>query len=165
MRWLRSLAPLSLAVLTGCVPSHIKANFWMLDPKGVISDTQIHYMKLDVAVMLLIIIPTGMLLVWAMRRYRKGSGKGRYDPKWDHSSAVEAVVWGIPILTVAALSYYSIKAIYAVNPYNPTVITRSAHHYGTKSPLEVDVISTDWQWVFVYPKQHIATVDRLVIPV
>ncbi|MHB8255003.1 MAG: cytochrome ubiquinol oxidase subunit II, partial [Acidiferrobacter sp.] len=42
---------------------------------------------------------------------------------------------------------------------------RSAHHYGTKSPLEVDVISTDWQWVFVYPKQHIATVDRLVIPV
>jgi len=164
IRWVRRLAPLSMAVLAGCAPHHMMRNFWLLDPKGVISDTQLHYMKLDVAVMLLIIIPTGILIVWAMWRYRKSGGKGRFDPKWDHSNAIEAVVWGIPILTVAVLSYYSIKAIYAVNPYNPTVITQSAGKLSKVEPLDVDVISTDWQWVFIYPKQHIATVGRLVIP-
>ena len=158
------MAPLSLASLAGCVPHHIAQNFWLLDPKGVISSTQLHFMKLDVAVMLFIIIPTAILIVWAMWRYRRTGGKGRYTPTWDHSNAVEAVVWGIPILTVAVLSYYSIKAIYEVNPYNPTVITRATQKLPKVTPLLVDVISTDWQWLFVYPKQHIATVDKLVIP-
>ncbi|HUW98255.1 MAG TPA: COX aromatic rich motif-containing protein [Acidiferrobacter sp.] len=139
-------------------------NFWLLNPKGIISDTQLHYMKLDVGIMLLIIVPTGLLIVWTMWRYRKAGGKGRYDPKWDHSNAIEAVVWGIPILTVAILSYYSIKAIYAVNPYNPSIISRSTSQYAKVAPLDVDVISTDWQWLFIYPKQHIATLGKLVIP-
>ncbi|MEJ2377629.1 MAG: cytochrome ubiquinol oxidase subunit II, partial [Pseudolabrys sp.] len=31
-------------------------------------------------------------------------------------------------------------------------------------PLDVEAISLDWKWVFIYPKQHIATVNELVIP-
>ena len=155
------VALFTLTLLGGCAHRRGGDGFWMLDPKGIISATQDHYLTLDVLVMLLIIVPTGLFIVWAMRHYRKDGGHGRYDARWDHSHVLEAVVWGIPILTVGVLSYYSVKAIYAVNPYHPTVITRAAH---VRAPLDVDVISTDWQWVFVYPKQHIATVDRLVIP-
>ncbi len=133
----------------------------MLDPKGIISATQDHYLTLDVLVMLLIIVPTGIFIVWAMRHYRRDGGRGRHDAHWDHSNALEALVWGIPILTVGLLSYYSVKAIYAVNPYHPTVVARATHGKGA---LDIDVISTDWQWVFIYPQQGIATVDRLVVP-
>ena len=157
-----SLVPLSL--LAGCVQRRGGDDFWMLDPKGIISATQDHYLTLDVLVMLLIIVPTAAFIVWAMRHYRKDGGRGHYDSRWDHSNALEAVIWGIPILTVGVLSYYSVKAIYAVNPYHPTVITRAERAPAAPAPLDVDVISTDWQWVFVYPQQHIATVDRLVIP-
>ncbi len=133
----------------------------MLDPRGVISVTQDHYLALDVLIMLLIIVPTGIFIVWAMRHYRRDGGRGRHDARWDHSYALEALVWGIPILTVGVLSYYSVKAIYAVNPYHPTIMARATH---AKGPLDIDVISTDWQWVFIYPQQGIATVNRLVIP-
>ncbi len=160
----RVLSLVPLLLLAGCVKQRGGDDFWMLDPKGIISATQDHYLTLDVLVMLLIIVPTGIFIVWAMRHYRKDGGRGHYDGRWDHSNVLEAVVWGIPIVTVGILSYYSVKAIYAVNPYHPTVIARALRTPHARGPLDVDVISTDWQWVFVYPKQHIATVDRLVIP-
>ena len=30
--------------------------------------------------------------------------------------------------------------------------------------LEVQVVSLDWKWLFIYPDQHVASVNRLVIP-
>ena len=32
-------------------------------------------------------------------------------------------------------------------------------------PLEVDVVSLDWKWLFIYPEQGVASVNRLVAPV
>ena len=34
-----------------------------------------------------------------------------------------------------------------------------------KPPVEVEVVSLDWKWLFIYPEQHVASVNRLVIPV
>jgi cytochrome o ubiquinol oxidase subunit 2 len=31
-------------------------------------------------------------------------------------------------------------------------------------PLEVEVVSLDWKWLFIYPEQHIASINRLVVP-
>src|SRR6202008_1016371 len=31
-------------------------------------------------------------------------------------------------------------------------------------PLEVQVFSLDWKWLFIYPEQNVATVNQLVIP-
>jgi heme/copper-type cytochrome/quinol oxidase subunit 2 len=32
------------------------------------------------------------------------------------------------------------------------------------SPLEVEVVSLHWRWLFIYPSERIATVNYLVIP-
>ncbi len=32
-------------------------------------------------------------------------------------------------------------------------------------PLEVQVVSLDWKWLFIYPQQGVATVNELVVPV
>ena len=32
------------------------------------------------------------------------------------------------------------------------------------APLEVEVVSLDWRWLFIYPREHIATVNHLVVP-
>ena len=32
------------------------------------------------------------------------------------------------------------------------------------APLEVQVVSLDWKWLFIYPGQHVASVNHLVIP-
>src|SRR5262249_33156204 len=35
----------------------------------------------------------------------------------------------------------------------------------TVKPLNVQVVSMDWKWLFIYPDQGLASVNRLVIPV
>ncbi len=150
-------APL-LLMLNGCS----KSGLYLLEPEGTISRVTHHYFNLDVGIMLLIIIPTALLSVWAMWRYRKGGG-GSYRPDWSHSWFIEAVVWGIPLITVGVLSYLSVKAIYKVNPYNPGALAHQEAAAG--KPLEVDVIVTDWRWLFIYPGQRIASVNHLVLPV
>ena len=156
---LRLLVPLPTLMLGGCSSQEL----WLFRPEGLISKTQFHYFILDVVIMLLIIIPTTILAIWAMWRYRKG-GKGTYAPKWSHSYTIEAIVWGIPLITVGILSYLSVKAIYDVNPYNPAIMVK-AQKAASVEPIEVDVVATDWRWLFIYPKEHIATVNDLVIPV
>ncbi len=32
-------------------------------------------------------------------------------------------------------------------------------------PVRVQVVSLDWKWLFIYPDQGIATVNRLTVPV
>jgi cytochrome o ubiquinol oxidase subunit 2 len=31
-------------------------------------------------------------------------------------------------------------------------------------PLDVQVVALDWKWLFIYPQQGVASVDRLVVP-
>ena len=33
-----------------------------------------------------------------------------------------------------------------------------------RKPLEVQVVSLDWKWLFIYPEQGIASVNQLVVP-
>ena len=143
-------------------------------------------MNFDVAVMLAVVGVTALLVTFFLVRYRKSNRKAHYDPSWSHSNLLEIFVWGIPLAIVAVLGYYSYRGIFEVNPYDPTVITHPKGHTAEAGfhllkppapqaaahaiaagarPLTVDVITTDWQWVFIYPRQHIATVDRLVVPV
>ncbi len=115
---------------------------------------------IDVGVMLLIIVPITFMIAVFLWRYRK-SRNAAYDPNWSHSLGLELVMWGVPFLVVVFLGYYSYKSVMLVNPYNPTALQMANP---ADAPLQVDVVTTDWQWFFIYPQQHIATIDDLVVP-
>src|SRR5262249_28189871 len=34
----------------------------------------------------------------------------------------------------------------------------------TEAPVPVQVVSLDWNWLFIYPDQGVASVNRLIIP-
>lgn len=157
---IRYLALMPLLLLGGCSSEH----FWLFNPKGPVAAAELHYMILDVAIMLIVIVPTVILTIWVIHRYRASNDKATYAPKWSHSNTLEVLVWGVPIVIVAILAYYSFVGTHQVNPWNPTVITKHAQYKDAK-PLEVDVITTDWQWLFVYPQQNIAASNELVVPV
>jgi cytochrome o ubiquinol oxidase subunit 2 len=74
---------------------------------------------------------------------------------------LELAMWGIPILIVAFLGYESYRSTLLVNPFGPTAI---AMNDPANPALQVDVISTDWQWFFIYPQYGIATIDDLPVP-
>jgi cytochrome o ubiquinol oxidase subunit 2 len=107
-------------------------------------------------IMLAIVIPTIVLAFWVAWRYRASNPKAEYLPYWSYSGRIEAVVWSIPILTIMFLGGVIWIGSYRLDPFRPLSTT--------VPPLEVQVVSLDWKWLFIYPQQGIATVNELVVP-
>ncbi len=118
---------------------------------------------IDVAAMMLIIGPTTLLLLWCIWRYRRSAGDGAYRPGWVHSLPIEIVSWGFPLAIVAFLSLMSYRSSFLTNPFGPGALERVSG--GGGKPVDVEVVTTDWQWLFIYPGLHVASANELVVPV
>lgn len=160
---LRGILLLPTLLLSGCsMPGDI---FWFLHPNGPIASASLHYLTVDVLLLLIVIVPATSLVVWTVWRYRRSGGHANtYDPKFTHSYLIEIVIWGVPLAIVAILGYFSCQGVFALDPYNPRALN-DGHQAANSKPLKIDVITTDWQWLFVYPEQDIAVSNKLVVPV
>ena len=145
-----------LGLLSGCS----MARFPLFNPHGAVGEVQWRTTLLDVGVMMLIIGPVTVLGILFMWRYRKARNAA-YDPDWSHSMLLELLMWGVPLLVVAFLGYASYRTTLLVNPYKPMVLQAAN---GAGPALKIEAITTDWQWVFIYPQYGIATIDDLPLP-
>lgn len=167
MRWrdasgaVRAVTLTALLLLNGCSFEQ----FWVLRPRGPVAGASVQAIILDLGAMMLIIGPTTLLLAWCIWRYRKATGRGAYRPKWENSLVIEIVSWGFPLAIVTFLSYHSYLSTFQVNPFAPGVMARGLNADNNRDPINVDVVTTDWQWLFIYPDQHIAAANELVVPV
>jgi cytochrome o ubiquinol oxidase subunit 2 len=159
-KWLAwPFSAMSVLMLEGC-----GEKYRLFYPKGPVAAAQLKFTAIDVGIMLLIILPTTLMLCVFLWRYAKVRNAA-YDPEWSHSLTIELLIWGGPIAIVAMLAVFTYQSVIETNPYDPTVLhSPAAAAMPVQAPLEVDVITTDWQWFFIYPQQHIATIDDLVVP-
>lgn len=128
----------------------------MLDPVGPVGADDSKILMLALLIMLAIVIPTILLAFWMAWRYRASNTKAEYLPYWSYSGRIEAVVWAIPILTIMFIGGVIWIGSYKLDPFRPLP--------SKVPPLEVQVVSLDWKWLFIYPQQGIATVNQLVVP-
>ena len=70
---------------------------------------------------------------------------------------IELVVWAIPLLVIMLLGGVAWIGSHDLDPAKPLVVEREA-------PLEIQVVSLDWKWLFIYPGQRVASVNQLVVP-
>ena len=108
------------------------------------------------AIMLAIIIPTMIATVAFAWWFRRGNTKAIYRPDWEYSGAIELVVWSIPALTIMLLG--------GIAWIGATSSIRSSPSPSPSRRSNVEVVSLDWKWLFIYPEQGIATVNQLVVP-
>lgn len=140
------------ALLSGCEA----VKLGIVNPAGPVAAEQWQlYLVLAgvlvfVAAPVLILVP---LMAWHYRRTNKGDA---YRPDWGFSWPLEILVWVPPIGIVIGLALLLWSSTHRLDPYRPIA---SAH-----PPLEVQAVALDWKWLFIYPNERIATVDRLVIP-
>jgi cytochrome o ubiquinol oxidase subunit II len=141
-----SLLALGLASCSGGV----------LDPVGPVGANDAQILINATVIMLAIVVPTIALAFWIAWRYRASNTKSEYLPYWSYSGRIEAVVWSIPTLTIMFLGGVIWIGSYKLDPFRPLP---------SKNPtLEVQVVSLDWKWLFIYPGQRIASVNQLVVP-
>ena len=131
-------------------------NRGILDPVGPVGSAEKQILINSTAIMLAIIIPTMIATVAIAFWFRRGNAKAVYRPEWEYSGAIELVVWAIPVLTIMLLGGITWIGSHQLDPAKPLK--------SSVPPLNVQVVSLDWKWLFIYPDQHIATVNQLVIP-
>lgn len=128
----------------------------MLDPAGPISALQGDLLFDSVGLMLIVVLPVFVLAGLIVWRYRASNTTARYTPDWDHSRVIELGIWFAPLLIVVFLWFMVWDRTHQLDPYRPIASSRPA--------LQVQAVALDWQWLFIYPEQHVASLNRLVFP-
>jgi cytochrome o ubiquinol oxidase subunit 2 len=154
------LAGLGLLLsLAGC-------NTIVMKPHGDIAVQQAHLITIATWLMLLIIVPVILLTLLFAWRYRQSNTEATYLPDWDHSTRLELVIWGAPLLIIIALGAVTWISTHKLDPFRPLDRIDAQHALAPDvKPLVVDVVSLDWKWLFIYPEQGVATVNELAAPV
>ncbi|MDB4868618.1 MAG: cyoA [Cohnella sp.] len=157
IRGIRRLAAVSSLIgmtmlLSGCMDK-----FVVLDPKGVVGRQQLDLMIISLLLCLVVIVPVLILTFVIAWRYRnKTENKAAYKPQWEHSTKLEVVWWGIPIVIILILAVVTAQYTYKLEPSKPL--------QSEAKPIVIQVTSLDWKWLFQYPGQGIATVNYVKFP-
>jgi cytochrome o ubiquinol oxidase subunit 2 len=128
----------------------------VLDPVGPIGAQEKQILLNSTAIMLAIVIPVMLATVAFAWWFRAGNKKAKYLPNWDYSGRIELVVWSIPLMTVMLLGGIAWIGSHDLDPAKPLP--------SSEKPLNVEVVSLDWKWLFIYPDLGIATVNQLAVP-
>jgi cytochrome o ubiquinol oxidase subunit 2 len=140
-------APLGL--LSGCAGG-------ILQPRGPIGGANSIILLDAVGIMSAIVVPTIIAVVVCAWWFRASNTRARYRPDFVYSGRIEIIVWSIPILVILFLSGVIWIGAHELDPFQPI-------EPQTK-PTEVDVVSLDWKWLFIYPDAGIASVNALTVP-
>jgi cytochrome o ubiquinol oxidase subunit 2 len=127
----------------------------VLNPKGPIADAERGLMIDAFTVMMIVVVPVIVMALWFAWRYRAGRN-ARYEPNWDYSAKIDAIVWLIPALIVIAVAVLLWRSTHKLDPYREIA--------SSNPPLDVQVVAQDWKWLFIYPEQGVASVNQLAIP-
>jgi cytochrome o ubiquinol oxidase subunit 2 len=141
---------LGIATLGGCSEG-------VLDPKGPIAAAEREILFNSLGIMLAIVIPTILATLGIAFWFRSSNTRARYRPDFTYSGRLELLVWSIPAMTVLLVGGVAWIGAHDLDPGKPIV--------SNAEPVRVQVVSLDWKWLFIYPAQGIASVNKMTIPV
>jgi cytochrome o ubiquinol oxidase subunit 2 len=128
----------------------------VLDPAGPIGAQEKIILFDALAIMLAIVIPVIITTLGFAWWFRASNTRAKYRPDWAFSGRLEIVTWSIPLMVVMFLGGMAWIASHDLDPAKPI--------NPATPPLEVEVVSLDWKWLFIYPDQGVASVNQLVVP-
>jgi cytochrome o ubiquinol oxidase subunit 2 len=128
----------------------------LLDPAGRVAADEKSLIIVSTLLMLIVVIPVILLTLYFAWKYRASNTSAEYAPNWSYSHRVEAVVWAVPIAIVLVLGILTWKTTHELDPFRPLE--------SKAKPMTIEVVALDWKWLFIYPEQHIATINEIHIP-
>ena len=145
---------LGAIALSGC-------HMAVMDPQGPVGIQEKDLIILAVLLMLIPVVPVIIMTVWFAWRYRASNTQATYAPDFEHSNRIEAVVWAIPTLIIFALGAVTWVSTHQLDPRKGLTSSSAA----AVKPVEVEVVSLDWKWLFIYPDYGVASVNEMALPV
>lgn len=131
-------------------------NVALFNSKGMIAHEQHGLMVLTVGIMLVIAIPALFLVFFTAWKYRESNTKAVHNPNLRQGKLLDAAMWLVPAAFALVLALIMWPATHRLAPQKQIA--------ADAKPLTIQVISTRWKWLFIYPEQHIATINFVQIP-
>jgi cytochrome o ubiquinol oxidase subunit 2 len=128
----------------------------VLNPQGPVGVSEKLIILDSLAIMLAIVVPLIFATFAFAWWFRASNKRATYRPTWTFSGQLELIIWAIPMLVITFLGGIAWFGSHALDPYKTL--------QSTAKPVEIEVVSLDWKWLFIYPDDRIATVNQLVIP-
>ena len=145
------LSPFTVAILLGGCSEGVLA------PVGPVGLLENKILFETFAAMLLVVVPVIALILAFAWWFRASNHRAAYRPTWSYSGRIEFTVWIIPLLLILFLATLAWSGSHDLDPYKPLP--------GRKKAVEVQVVSLNWKWLFIYPDYGVASVNELAVPV
>ncbi len=123
-------------------------------PEGIIAHSQLKLIKTNIALMLLILVPTLLVTLFVAWKYRAHNSKVERNHRY--RGLTSALFWIIPSIVVVIMAVITWEATHELDPYKPLK--------SDVKPLAIQVIAINWKWLFIYPEQGIATINFVQFP-
>ena len=146
---LRGALAVALILLAACHTA-------VLSPTGPVGEADRIILLDSLAIMLAIVVPTIVAILAFAYWFRASNTRARYLPNWGYSGELELIVWSIPALVVFFLGGIAWISAHLLDPAVPLK--------SKAEPVEIQVVSLDWKWLFIYPQQNVASINRMVVP-
>jgi cytochrome o ubiquinol oxidase subunit 2 len=137
--------------------SLISCSSALMDPRGPIGRQEKIILLDSTAIMLAIVIPVMIATLLFAWWFRAGNPKAKRQLDWAYSGRIEFVVWAIPALVIMFLGGIAWLSSHDLDPPKPIE--------SSIAPLDIEVVSLDWKWLFIYPDAGVASVNKLVLPI
>lgn len=133
------------------------SNYTLFHPKGIVAAAEMHILLVATLLMLVVVIPVIFMALYFSWRYRDRDKNTHYQPNWAHHTGIEIVCWTIPCIIIIILGWITWTSAHELDPYRRID--------APQPPLVIQVIAYEWKWLFIYPEQHIASVNFIQFPV
>jgi cytochrome o ubiquinol oxidase subunit 2 len=151
-----SATRLRAIAVTGATMLLAACNEGVLDPHGPVGKAERVILYDSTAIMLAVIVPVIVLTLVFAWWFRARNTRASYRPDWEYSGRIEMIIWCIPALVILFLGGIAWTGSHDLDPPVPLE--------GFTAPLDIEVVSLDWRWLFIYPHEGIASLNRLVVP-
>ena len=152
----RVCLPLAATAFSLSLAACSKIHGGVLEPAGLVAKQERTLLFDSVALMLIVVIPVIIMSFAFAWRYRASHKTSEYKPNWSHNNHLEAVWWGVPCVIIVILGILTWRTTHSLDPYRKLAVPGK--------PLLVEAVALRWKWLFIYPEQHIATVNYLELP-
>jgi cytochrome aa3-600 menaquinol oxidase subunit 2 len=144
-----------VAADVGILTAGCGRQYVVLHPAGPVGLAELRLIEtaaIPMAVVILFVFVLFGIAVWRFRE--RPHRKSAYAPNWNGGRWLEFALFVIPVLIVVFIAVPTVEQTFALDRLPPA-----------KHPLIIDVTSLDFKWMFQYPRQGIATVNYIDVPV
>lgn len=156
MLFFSGLFVLAILIMQPLQIIHFKEYISVLFPKGTVAFEERNLLLVIQALMLLIIIPVYIMTFIFSWIYRAGNQKATYDPDLVDHKVAEIIWWGLPFLLTIVVAVITLIKTYELDPYKPLE--------SDKKPITIQAVALQWNWLFLYPEENVASMNFFQIP-